>query len=194
MRLFGKRKISLNAAPPLLQTLRLVLRGFDPSDAVDVLARARGEGAGAMASAPPCQSHEESRRTVEDFIRGGSTWAVVEKRSGHVIGAVALGPDPGRAVEGALELGYTLGEQYRDQGYAVEACAAVLAYAFDELDSPVAGMPMRSATACCGRNTGPRPNEEGRRSHASAETLRFRFALQLCAGRVPRAGADEERA
>ena len=29
------------------------------------------------------------------------------------------------------------GEQYRDQGYAVEACAAVLAYAFDELDSPV---------------------------------------------------------
>ena len=55
---------------------------------------------------------------MEGFIRGGSTWAVVEKRSGHVIGAVALGPDPGRAVEGALELGYTLGEQYRDQGYA----------------------------------------------------------------------------
>ena len=90
MRLFGKRKVSLNAAPPLLQTPRLVLRGFDPSDAVDVLARARGEAAGAMASAPPCQSHEESRRTVEGFIRGGSTWAVVEKRSGHVIGAVAL--------------------------------------------------------------------------------------------------------
>ena len=43
MRLFGKRKVSLNAAPPLLQTPRLVLRGFDPSDAVDVLARARGE-------------------------------------------------------------------------------------------------------------------------------------------------------
>ena len=39
MRLFGKRKVSLNAAPPLLQTPRLVLRGFDPSDAVDVLAR-----------------------------------------------------------------------------------------------------------------------------------------------------------
>ena len=137
MRLFGKRKVSLNAAPPLLQTPRLVLRGFDPSDAVDVLARARGEAAGAMASAPPCQSHEESRRTVEGFIRGGSTWAVVEKRSGHVIGAVALAPDSGREVEGALALGYTLGEQYRDQGYAVEACAAVLAYAFDELDSPV---------------------------------------------------------
>ena len=49
MRLFGKRKVSLNAAPPLLQTPRLVLRGFDPSDAVDVLARARGEAAGAMA-------------------------------------------------------------------------------------------------------------------------------------------------
>ena len=116
MRLFGKRKVSLNAAPPLLQTPRLVLRGFDPSDAVDVLARARGEAAGAMASAPPCQSHEESRRTVEGFIRGGSTWAVVEKRSGHVIGAVALAPDSGREVEGALALGYTLGEQYRDQG------------------------------------------------------------------------------
>ena len=41
MRLFGKRKVSLNAAPPLLQTPRLVLRGFDPSDAVDVLARAQ---------------------------------------------------------------------------------------------------------------------------------------------------------
>ena len=46
MRLFGKRKISLHAAPPLLQTPRLVLRGFDPSDAVDVLARAQGEAGG----------------------------------------------------------------------------------------------------------------------------------------------------
>ena len=56
-----------------------------------------------------------------------------------IIGVVepALRAVPRSDYEGALALGYTLGEQYRDQGYAVEACAAVLAYAFDELDSPV---------------------------------------------------------
>lgn len=139
MRLFARRKTPLSAAPPLLQTARLVLRGFDPSDAVDLMACAQGEAAGAMAAAAPHQSHEDSRRAVEDFIRGGSTWAVVEKRSGRVIGAVALEPDLARAVEGALELSYTLGEKYWDQGYAVEACAAALAYAFGELDSPVVG-------------------------------------------------------
>ena len=47
-------------------------------------------------------------------------------------------------MEGALELGYTLGEQYRDQGYAVEACGAVLAYAFDELEQPGGGRGTRA--------------------------------------------------
>ena len=45
MRLFHKHRVRMSAAPPLLQTPRLVLRGFDPSDAVDVFACAQGEGA-----------------------------------------------------------------------------------------------------------------------------------------------------
>ena len=53
MKLFGKRKISLSAAPPLLQTPRLVLRGFDPSDAVDVLARARASTSTASLGSKP---------------------------------------------------------------------------------------------------------------------------------------------
>ena len=61
MRLFGKRKVSLNAAPPLLQTPRLVLRGFDPSDAVDVLARARLLSGGANARSEERRAGEECR-------------------------------------------------------------------------------------------------------------------------------------
>lgn len=138
MRLFQRRKKPAAPTLPVLQTERLVLRGFDPNDAVDVFAYAKSENVGPMAGWPPHQTLEDSRRVVDMFIREGEVWAVVEKRSGRVIGSVGLHKRAGRrAMEGSRELGYALGEAYWGQGYGTEANSAALKYAFETLNCPM---------------------------------------------------------
>jgi len=132
-----KRKKAQAPALPVLRTERLVLRAFDPSDAVDVYAYAQSDQVGPMAGWAPHKSLEESRSWVAGFIAAGDVWAVVEKKTGHVIGTVSLRPDGKRRVEGSLQMGYALGEKYWGQGFATEACSEVLRYAFEELDCPV---------------------------------------------------------
>ena len=122
---------------PVLRTGRLVLRAFDPNDAVDVYAYAQSDKVGPMAGWAPHKSLEESRAMVDGFIAAGDVWAVVEKKTGHVIGTVSLRPDKKRRAEGCLQMGYALGERYWGQGFATEACSEVLRYAFDELACPV---------------------------------------------------------
>lgn len=137
MSFFRRRKA---AAPslPVLRTERLVLRSFDPSDAVSVYAYAQSEKVGPMAGFAPHRTLEDSRRMVDKFIETGEHWAVVEKSTGRVIGSISLQKDAKRPkMENARSMGYVLGEAYWGQGFATEACRAVLAYAFCELECPV---------------------------------------------------------
>lgn len=122
---------------PTLQTERLVLRMFDLCDTVDVFAYAQNPLVGPMAGWAPHKSIEESRHVVQHFIQNGDVWAIVEKRSGRVIGSVGLHVDTKRAVENARMIGYALGEHHWGQGYATEAAKAVLRFAFEELQCPV---------------------------------------------------------
>ncbi|MDD3410097.1 MAG: GNAT family protein [Eubacteriales bacterium] len=119
---------------PTLQTERLVLRAFDPSDAVDVFAYAQSPIVGPMAGWPPHQTIDESRAVVQRFIAHGDVWAIVEKRTGHVIGSIDLHVDAKREVDGARTLGYALGENSWGQGFATEAALAVLHFAFEQLN------------------------------------------------------------
>lgn len=122
---------------PTLQTERLVLRAFDLNDTVDVFAYAHNPLVGPMAGWSPHRSLEESRQVVQHFIDRGDAWAVVEKKTGRVIGSIGLHVDGKREVENARMLGYALGEAHWGQGYATEAAVAVLRYAFEELCCPV---------------------------------------------------------
>lgn len=134
MSLFGRKKKAETApALPLLQTERLVLRAFDENDAVDVFAYAQSPNVGPMAGWKPHQSVEESRAIVQSFIMGGEVWAIVEKKSGHVIGTIGLHAKSRRSIAASRELGYALGESWWGQGFGMESCKAVLRYAFDEL-------------------------------------------------------------
>lgn len=137
MRWLARKKKTGEAALPMLSTERLVLRAFDPSDAVDVYAYAQSPTVGPMAGWAPHQSLEDSRKVVQMFIEDGDVWAVVEKSSGHVIGSVGLHSDGARRVAESRNLGYVLGENYWGQGYATEACREVLRYAFGELGCEV---------------------------------------------------------
>ena len=137
MRLFGRNRAQTPAGLPVLRTERLVLRTFDPNDAVDVFAYAQSDKVGPMAGWKPHKTLEESQRMVAGFIAAGDVWAVVEKKTGHVIGTVSLHKDLKRRIEGCRQIGYALGEKYWGQGFATEACRAALDYAFDELGCPV---------------------------------------------------------
>lgn len=137
MKWFGRRKNANEVAMPLLNTERLVLRGFDTNDAVHVYAFAQSDKVGPMAGFAPHTSLEDSRAMVQKFIESGDVWAIVDKSTGRVIGFISLQPDNRRSVEGAKRMGYVLGEDYWGQGYATEACREVLRYAFDELGCDV---------------------------------------------------------
>lgn len=137
MNLFRRKNHQAAQSFPVLRTERLVLRTFDPNDAVDVYAYAHSDRVGPMAGWAPHKCLDDSRRVVEGFIAAGDVWAVVDKASGHVIGTVGLHKDPYRPLEGCRRLGYVLGETHWGKGYATEACRAALRYAFEELGCPV---------------------------------------------------------
>jgi len=135
---FGPRKKANESGLPMLSTARLVLRTFDPSDAVDVYAYAQNPKVAAMAGFAPHTSLEESREMVRKFIQKGEIWAIVEKSTGRVIGTISLQADSKRPkMENARSMGYMLGEECWGQGYATEACREVLRYAFEELGCEV---------------------------------------------------------
>lgn len=138
MRFFVGRRRVLEPSLPVLQTERLVLRCFDPNDAVDVYAFAQNPAVGLMAGWQPHQSVEESRKWIEDKLQGGHTWAIVEKRTGRVIGSISLEADVRRpTVKNAYELSYALGEECWGNGYATEACREVMRCAFAERECVV---------------------------------------------------------
>lgn len=134
MKLFNRRAKRTDVESlPTLQTERLVLREFEISDAVDMFAYAKNPNVGSMAGFPPHKTIEDSRTVIKRFIEQHSEWAIVEKKSGRVIGAIGLHKDGRRSIAETRELGYSLGEESWGQGYATEACRAVLDYAFDTL-------------------------------------------------------------
>ena len=66
---------------------------------------------------------------------GFGLWTVLERQSGAVIGRCGLMPAADRRTpEGRVELGYLIAREMRGKGYALEACRAVLDFAFRELE------------------------------------------------------------
>ena len=133
MKWFHKKNGSENMLP-VLSTERLVLRGFETSDAVSVYAYAQSEKVAVMAGFAPHKSVEDSRRMVQTFMEKDAHWAIVEKATGRLIGSISLQADGKRRLENSRRMGYLLGEGYWGQGYATEACREMLRYAFEELE------------------------------------------------------------
>ena len=129
---FNRKKKITAPVLPILQTERLVLRAFDPNDAVSLHAFAQSETVAQMAGFKPHKTLDDSRKMVQDFMVSGAVWAVVEKRTGRMIGFASLHTDNMRYTGHARKLAYTLGEDYWGQGFATETCRELLRYAFEE--------------------------------------------------------------
>jgi len=116
-----------------IETTRLWLRQWNDDDAQDLYEYAKNPNVGPHASWKPHESIEESLEIIHTIFQE-NTWAMVEKKSGKVIGSIGFLLDKKRD-EGlnVLEMGYSLSEDYWKKGLTTEAAFAAIGYAFEEM-------------------------------------------------------------
>ena len=111
-----------------IETDRLVIRNFTPDDANDLY-----EILGDAETMKHCEPAYDLKKT-KDFLHGfciskNGAVAAVHKQSQKVIGYILCNEiDPG-----VYEMGWFFNRRYWQQGYATEACKAVLDHAFRDL-------------------------------------------------------------
>lgn len=115
-----------------IQTGRLLLRDLKISDLSEFYDYAKNPNVGPPASWKPHESIDESKRILENLIRSGDVWAIVEKSSSKLIGTVGLSEDSRRQFKNCRMLGYTIGEPWWNMGYCTEASKRVIRYGFEE--------------------------------------------------------------
>jgi RimJ/RimL family protein N-acetyltransferase len=121
---------------PLIETERLVLRGFRAEDAGEVQ-RLAGDKAIASTTLRIPHPYEDgvAEKWIgthrEEFEQGKLVnFAITDRKQGYLIGAIGLTIN--KEYENA-ELGYWIGKPYWNNGYCTEAGKAVLRYGFEEL-------------------------------------------------------------
>jgi len=120
--------------PLPIETGRLLIRPFAAADA-DSMAKVYGDPEVMRHVCLGVLDHDRTAALLESYRRsqdehGFSTWAVVEKESGTVVGDVGFGI---YAPTGEPELGYTLAAAVWGRGYALEAARACVGAAFAHL-------------------------------------------------------------
>lgn len=121
---------------PQLETERLLLRGFCPQD-LDAWASFMADPEVVRFLFGEPQSRSDSWRMMAATLghwalRGYGMWAVERKSDHAFIGRIGMLQPEGWP---GLEIGWTLGRPYWGQGYATEAAAASMRFAF--LTQPV---------------------------------------------------------
>ena len=123
----------------VIETERLLLRPFAPSDLCDFYEYASVEGVGEMAGWKHHESIEKSQKILDVFIKEDKTFAIVLKENNKVIGSLGIEK---YGMEHALtefdgyigrEIGYVLSKSYWGKGLMPEAVRAVIRYLFDDL-------------------------------------------------------------
>jgi RimJ/RimL family protein N-acetyltransferase len=122
---------------PTIFSQGLILRPFGLEDAVDVQ-RLAGEKAIAdtTLNIPHPYADGMAERWIAEhgnqFEEGtGAVFAITDRESTELIGAIGLTIDSRFK---KAELGYWVGAQFWNKGYATEAAARVLEFGFEELD------------------------------------------------------------
>ena len=109
----------------VIETERLILRPITVLDAKDVYDYAKNENVGKMAGFKPHESVEETISIIDSILKIDSL-AIVLKEINKVIGTISLQ----EKLKGIYELGYSLGEEYWNQGIMTEAVKELIDYAF----------------------------------------------------------------
>ncbi|GAA4390763.1 GNAT family N-acetyltransferase [Hymenobacter koreensis] len=126
----------LPLAIPVLETPRLRLRGYRPTDFVPYLAMWQEQPFYRfLTPGPPSEEDVWTillRSTGHWALQGFGFWAIEEKATGEFIGAVGFA-DGKRLIEpsikGVPEIGWVLAAHTHGRGFATEAVTAALAWA-----------------------------------------------------------------
>jgi RimJ/RimL family protein N-acetyltransferase len=111
-----------------ITTERLVLRPLELRDAARIALLAGDFDVASMTGTIPHPYNEQmAGEWIGSALAGEEGTVFVIERDGALIGCVGYREDE----KGGAELGYWLGKPYWGHGYATEASAAMVAYAFD---------------------------------------------------------------
>jgi RimJ/RimL family protein N-acetyltransferase len=127
-------------ACPTLTTDRLVLRSFRDDDLEPFTEVLRAEPVRAALNIPadvgPARAFTEMAAWVGQWeLRGTGHWALEERASGVLVGRAGL-HRPGWEDWPGVEVGWTLHPDHWGKGYATEAGAQAVTYAFETLRLP----------------------------------------------------------
>jgi RimJ/RimL family protein N-acetyltransferase len=119
-----------------IETDRLLIRPMRPDDAEDLHEVYSDVETMAYLTSEIPRVVDDTRawmapKVAQQERYGISLWSVVERASGKVIGDCGLQTEDETLSE--VELGFRFNRRYWGRGYALEACAACVAVAFDQL-------------------------------------------------------------
>ena len=123
----------------IIETNRLILRPFKPSDLEDFFEYASVEGVGEMAGWHHHENKQKSQEILNLFMEEDKTFAICLKSSGKVIGSLGVEKygleEKLTEFNGYLgrEIGYALSKDYWGNGLMPEAVSAVINYLFNEV-------------------------------------------------------------
>ncbi len=123
----------------MIETDRLIVRPWREEDRATYLA---------TCNTPSVTAHLDGPASVEDIDRaieriaasqrdnGFCFWAAERKSDGAFLGycGLKIANDGGTPIDGQIEMGWRLREDAQGQGFATEAAAACLEWAWDHLD------------------------------------------------------------
>ena len=117
---------------PILETERLILRGWKPDEDFEHYARFMADADVTRYLTGEPMSRADAWRNMAMMIghwtiRGYGMWAVERKEDRAFLGRVGLYNPEGWP---AMEVGWTLGKEYWGKGYALEAARTAMRYGF----------------------------------------------------------------
>lgn len=120
----------------IAETKRCIIREFSMQDLDALYDMYQEAGMTDYMEALYCyeEEREYQKAYIENMYRfyGYGMWLVFEKETGGLVGRAGI--EHSEKLEGEFELGYAVRTKYQKQGYAFEACQAIIAYAATELE------------------------------------------------------------
>ena len=118
----------------LIETERLLLRPVIENDAEAIFEYSKNEQVGANAGWKPHENIAETHEIMKlVFLDKENVFGIELKETGKLVGSIGLIPDPKRQNDNTRMLGYAIGENDWNKGYATEAVQALIRFGFEKL-------------------------------------------------------------
>ncbi|SBW03126.1 GCN5-related N-acetyltransferase [uncultured Eubacteriales bacterium] len=123
------------------ETPRLLLRPFQQGDLDDLFEYGSQPGVGRMAGWRPYATIGDARHALEKNRSNPNIFALVYRKTGKVVGHIAIHEDSENGRDDTKELGFALNESYQRRGLMSEAVSLVLEH--------LSSIGVRKVWACC---------------------------------------------